>query len=333
MIAKRLPLRRLASISALSLLMLTSTGCELVADLRQAFDDFWNNPIQLRVNLESPSKEIDVTEQVNGAEDSLCNPTDSESCTLLKEIDKTDDGAVSTPPRVPDEFPAVIEVEDDQGNPVPDPQCVEDNPQDFMSCPQWTIAADDFLEQSNVYDAIDFAQAIPIDLSDEVQVTTPEAIKAVRIESIGVNWTDNELTFDTVPFDLYMTLDIIEDPDAEELLSTGAVTKVGTIDRQTALTDGVTPINFIDEEARALFQEGLLALKFTVVIAVPEGTVWTLADSPTTPGNKLKPQGRTDISMVATLSYTVTPRELAGRARDAYEAQRDEVQANGGFDL
>jgi hypothetical protein len=61
---------------------------------------------------------------------------------------------------------------------------------------------------------------------------------------------------------------------------------------------------------------------------VPPGTVFQLSDSPNDPTKKLKPQGQTDIALVAAFAFVVTPRELVGRARDAYDQQRTEIDAN-----
>lgn len=328
--------RPLLSRTALLALILTSTGCELARDLFSAFGDFYNEPITLRVNLESPPKEVDVTDQVNAVEDELCSDPDGETCLLLEQIDKSDDGAITSPsPRVPDEFPGSITASDDMGNTLPDPDepCDPLQPLGPDNCPPWEISVDEFLEAAGVFDAIDIKQAIPVDLTEEVSVSTPDAIRAVTIDALGLKYIENELTFATVPLDLYMTLEYIEEPDAAALLESGELTFVGTIEQQEALTSGVSNINFADDAARELFKEGLLNLRFTLVFTVPEGTVWTLADSPTTAGNKLKPQGKTELALVATLSYSVTPRELVGKAREAYDAQRDEIQANGGVEI
>jgi len=296
---------------ALAAIVSSLSACDLYAQLVGAYDE----PIDLEVELESPPVPLDVSTQVTAMEGAWCSADDAPNCLVLKAIDRSDDDAVEDPPSVPEEFPIEVTVEDDDGNALPDPQCTEANP---LDCDPYVANVEEFFTAAGLFDAIDLAQVVPLDLTEEVEVTSPDAIQDVTFRNVGLSWVDNTLTFDTVDLDLYMTLEYFEEGDAVQLIADGSVTKIGTIDRQLAETSGVTPIEFLDDEAEALFNDGLKQLKFTVVIAAPEGAQFTLKDGEAV-GTKRKPFGETGVSMVATLVYSVTPSELVGSARDAYD--------------
>lgn len=325
----------LSAIARLSLLVVAVaplSGCELAGDLYNWANEFYNDPITLIINVESPSETIEVTPQVNAVEDGMCEDRDSESCLILSEIDKTDDDMVTSPnPRIPDEFPASVTVEDDMGNQVPDPDapCDPLEPLGPENCPPWEVSIDEFMEESGVYDEIDISEIIPVDLTEEIDVSAPDAIRSVEIRRLGINYVDNELTFDTVPLALYMSEELLEeDADADALIDNGEVTYLGTIEAQPALTDGTRAIDFESDASRQVFVDGVISRQFTLVFRVPPGTVFQLSDSPNDPSMKLKPKGQTDIALVAAFAFVVTPRELVGRARDAYENERDEITAD-----
>jgi hypothetical protein len=285
-------------------------ACDLWAQLTGAYDE----PIDLEVELESPPVPLDVSTQVTTMEGAWCATDDAPNCLVLKAIDRSDDEALEDPPSIPAEFPIEVAIEDDEGNALPDPECTEVNP---LDCDPYIANVEQFFTAAGLFDAIDLAQVVPLDLTEQLEVSSPEAVQEVSFSDVGLMWVDNMLTFDTVDLDLYMTLEFFEEGDAPALIADGSVTKIGTIDRQLADTSGKTPINFIDDEAEALFNEGLKSLKFTIVIAAPEGTQFTLNDGEAV-GTKRKPFGEVGVSMVATLVYSVTPSALVGDARDAY---------------
>ena len=103
-----------------------------------------------------------------------------------------------------------------------------------------------------------------------------------------------------------------------EVINDGDVTFIGVVKKQTAETTGEVDIEFFDQAAKDLFNDGLKQLKFTVVIAIPEGTNLELADGEEA-DTKKKPQGDAEISVVAKITYSVTPSELVGDAKDAYD--------------
>ncbi len=296
-------------------LAVSATGCEYLQAL-------YEEPIDLSVNLQTPPVHIDVTEKIESAEAEVCNDGDSEQCVVLKALDRTDDDEVGNPPRVPEEFPISVEVTDDQGNPVPNLDgCDEPNP---MDCPQLVVDVEEFAEDQGLFDDLNLRSAVPVDITEQLNVSSPDAIQAVNLENIGLKWKDNSLTFDTVDLDIYMTLEYIEDADADELIESGAVEKIGTLDRQYAETDGTTPIRFDNDAGEELFNDGLKKLRFTLVTALPEGTRPTLSEG-SAANMRRKPLGEVDLALVATIRYTVVPSELVGNARDAYD--------RGDFDL
>lgn len=300
-----------------------ATGCDALTELLDQYDE----PIDLPIELQTPPQEINVTDQVETAQDGLCASEESETCIILKALDKTDDGEVSSPdPRVPDEFPGTITIEDGEGQALPDPEC-ETIDTDPTACDPWEINVETFLEDQALFADLDFAQAVPVDLAAQVEVSSAEAIQDVKLDSIGIEWTDNTLSFDTIPLQLWMTVDYIEEPDAEELIAGGELQLVGTIEAQEANTDGTTEIVFTDDDAKAAFNDALKSLQFTIVVAPVEGAKPTLKDGETE-NTKLSPKGIVSLSMVATIVYTVTPEELVGDARDAYESGNIEDYAN-----
>jgi hypothetical protein len=304
-------MRYLQIFSFLVLVTPFATGCDILTGLLDQYDE----PIDLPIDLKTPPQEIDVTTQVETIQDSLCATAESESCIILSALDKTDDDEVSDPPRIPDEFPAMITMEDDEGNALPDPECTETNP---LDCDPWEIDVVAFLEDQALFEDLDFVQAVPVDLASQVEVSSADAIQEVKLESIGIDWQDNGLTFDSIPLELWMTAEYIEDPDAETLMADGSLTLVGTISAQTALTDGETEIVFANDDAKAAFNDALKSLLFTVVVAPAEGAKPVLADGEAA-NTKLSPKGIVNISLVATIVFTVTPEELVGDAKTAYE--------------
>ena len=300
-----------------------ASGCDILTGLLDQYDE----PIDLPIDLKTPPQEINVTEQVETAQDGLCASSESDTCMILQALDKTDDGEVSSPdPRVPDEFPATITMEDEDGNALPDPEC-ETLETDPLSCDPWEINVESFLEDQALFADLDFAQAVPVDLAAQVEVSSAEAIQDVKLDSIGIEWSNNTLTFDTIQLQLWMTTDFIEDPNAEDLIAGGELQLVGTIEAQEANTDGTTDIEFANDDAKAAFNDALKSLQFTVVVAPAEGAKPTLKDGEAA-NTKLSPKGIVELSMVATIIYTVTPEELVGDARDAYESGNIEDYAN-----
>lgn len=287
------PIRALSL--AVGFAALPLSGCELLQGLYQ-------QDLEIPIPLETPAAELDATAQVESAESSLCSDPDSRNCLVVKALDYSDDQNVGDPPTIPDEFPVEVTVMD------PATQMEE------------TINAEDWAKEAGLSEGMDLAQAIPVDLTEAVGVETPDAVKAVTFKNVKLNWQENSFTFDTVPFDLYVSSEAIDDlSDAQALIDAGTVQKVGTIPVQPAATTGEADVTF-EEGGEERFSDALKALTFTVVVALPPNTEVTLNDGTDLPdgtATKKKPLGFAKVSMKADLVYTVSAADVVGQVQDA----------------
>lgn len=271
------------------------------------FGSFSDEPFTLGIDLESPPYEIDITEPVQAAEESLCDDGQSETCLITQALDRADDGQVQNPPRVPEQFPAQIDVEDENGNPVPDvSQC---DPAAGQDCPQLSVNVEDWIAESGLTQSIRMQTVLPVDLTEEAGLAGNGVPSGVEIVDLGVNWAENTLAVSAPDLDLYLSLQELTG-DAAELIDSGTVEKIGTLEGQQANTSGVTNIRFLDDDAERKFSDALLGLTFTLVTSLPEDAELALAEGDT-PGTLLKPQGTTNLSLVGRLQYNFgTPSEI-----------------------
>jgi hypothetical protein len=281
----------MVTVSLFSAALLPLSGCEIL-------DALFNQEFELPVELESPPAEIDATTPVEETEQTMCDDADSPDCAVVKALDLTDDTMVSDPPKIPDEFPNEVTVTD----PV---TMTED-----------TINVETWMNESGLTDEIELAQVIPVDLTSQVDVDSPEAIQDVTFENLALNYISNTLTFDTVDLDLYISEDSYEaTDDPEALIEDGSVIKVGTIEAMPAGTDGDAAIVFAEGGSDA-FNEALKNLSFTAVIALPPETAFQLKEG-STPEMRLKPKGVAEVSIKATIAYTVSAAQVAEQVDSA----------------
>lgn len=275
---------------ASSALLVPLTGCELLQALYQT-------ELEFPIPLETPAADLDATTQFESVERSLCNDPDAYNCLVVKALDATDDGEISDPPTIPDEFPVSVTLVN------PDTQQEE------------TVNAEEWAAEAGLADAFDFAQAIPVDLTESLPGYDPENVKSVTFADVRLNWSENSLTFNTVPLDLYVSTEALEDTsDADALIAEGLVQRVGTIPAQEAEVAGESPVEFL-EGGEETFVEALRALKFTVVISLPDdATVGLAPGTPLGDGSETrrKPVGEATVSLKANLVYKVSAAEVIG---------------------
>lgn len=286
---------RTLSLALVGLVALPMSGCELInALLSQEFE--------IPLDLETPPADLNVTEQVNAIEAGLCDDPESYNCAVVRALDYSDDEEVSNPPRLPAEFPVAVDIQDPESG---DPETVD--------IEQWL--ADVGLGQD-----LDFQHVIAMDLTSLIEVDDASAIRDIKVSDVKLVWLENSLTFDTIPMDLYVGPGLVEDPltaDAQQLIADGLVEKVGTIPAQEAETAGDAPVSFV-EGGSAKFNEALQGLKFTAVLAMPEGTPVGLKEG-SEENLRRKPTGEASVSLHATLVYTVSAEQLREQAESVTE--------------
>lgn len=269
-------------------------GCELLAAL--ASQEF-----QVPVDLETPPTELNATEQVDNVESGLCEDPDGYNCTVVKALDFSDDEQVSDPPAIPPEFPVAIDVTN------PDTGETE------------TVDVEEWAAEVGLGQDLDLKQVIPMDLSAIVGVDDPSAIEEVTVADVALGWLENSFTFDTVPMDLYIGTELVDDPtaDPQALIDAGTVEKVGTIPAQEAGVTGDAPISFV-EGGNAKFNTALKGLKFTAVVALPSDQQIELKEGSDV-NKRLKPTGEASVSLKATLMYTISGDQLREQADEVSE--------------
>jgi hypothetical protein len=271
-------------------LVISSAGCDLIQGLL-------DTEVPLEVPLETPAQEVDVSTKVDEAEAAACEDASSEDCLVLMAIDRTDDDAVSDPPSMPPEFPTEVDVDGDDAT-----------TEDVVNAEEWA-------NEQGLAEAADLKVAVPVDLSDQVNVEDEDAIKSVTFDAVSLNFQENSLTFDTVPLDIYVSNGPTDSMDAQQLIDDGVVEKVGTLEAQPAGETGERPVNFV-EGGTELFNTALKSLSFTLVAALPEG------ETPQLPKNDdgtmiIKPYGKAMLSLKAQVVFKVSASQLLDKAEEA----------------
>lgn len=284
-------LMRSLIVPTVAILLVPLTGCEILqALLAQEFE--------VPVELESPEVDLDASGPVDDAEASMCDDMDSRNCLIVQALDLSDDEEVSDPPTIPDEFPVSVEITDPVTNTTE------------------TVDVEEWIGEEGLTEDLDLAQVIPIDLTGEVAVQSPDAIQQVNFRDVALNWTENTLTFDTVDLDLFVSetaFDATDDP--AELIANGDVVKVGTIPAQEAGLVGEAPVSFVEGGNQA-FNDALKALNFTVVVALPEDADVSLKQG-SEANLRVKPYGIGTVSLKALITYTISGTQVAEQVDDA----------------
>lgn len=286
-------LSRTLPLALAGLVLLPATGCEL-------FNALLSQEFQVPLDLETPPVDLNVTEQVDTVEGTLCDDPDSVNCAVVTALDLSDDEQVSDPPAIPDEFPVAVDITDPAtGDPT-------------------TVDVEEWIADVGLAQDLELKQVIPMDLTALVGVEDPAAIEEVNVSDVALGFLENTFTFDTLPMDLYVGTEIA-DPlaDPDELVESGAVEKVGTIAVQEAGVVGDAPVSFV-EGGNAKFNTALKGMKFTALIAFPPGTQITLKEG-SDENMRRKPTGEASVSLKATLVYTVSADQLAEQAENVAE--------------
>lgn len=273
-------------------------GCELFGLLN-------GDAIELPLDLTTPPQDFDVTAGVAAVEDGACTDPGSASCATLTAICQSEAGRDCSTPTMPDTFPSEVEV-------IPgDPP----------------VQAREMMDQLGVSEATEMEVALPVDvaaaLADE-GVQTPDAVQNVSIDALVMEWPENTLTFDAPPLDLYIAKEAVEPGslDAEALIASGAVDKIGTIGidvdgdgvidiGQAAGSTDPVPVAFI-AGGNELLSAAFRTAAFTVVTAVPAGKGLTLKESG---GRVTKPTGAGKVQLKATLIFSVKASDIIGAAQ------------------
>lgn len=283
------------SLALVGLVAVPTSGCDL-------FNALLSQEFQVPLELETPAADLNATEHIDAVEAALCEDSESYNCAVVSALDYSDDEEIGDPPRIPAEFPVATEIT----NP-------ETGENETVNVEEW--ASDIGLSQD-----LDFEQVIPMDLTALVQVEDPAAIKDVTVSDVRLTWVENTFTFDTIPMDLYIGTEVVDDPltaDVQQLIDDGLVEKVGTIPAQEAETAGDAPVSFVDGGSET-FNNALKGLKFTAVLAMPKGTPVGLKEG-SEENLRRKPTGDARVSLKATLLYTVSAEQLREQAQSVTE--------------
>lgn len=275
-----------------SALVVGTTGCELIQGLL-------DTEVPIEVPLETPAQEIDVSTKVDEAEAQACEDLESEDCLVLMAIDRTDDDAVSDPPSMPPEFPTEVDVDGD-----------ESTTEDVVNAEEWA-------NEQGLAEAADIKIAVPVDLSEKVNVEDEDAIKSVTFTAVALNFQENSLTFATVPLDIYVSEGPVDSTDAQQLIDDGVVKKVGTLGAQPAGEVSERPVDFV-EGGTEIFNTALKSLSFTLVAALPDG------ETPQLPKNEagdmiIKPYGKAMVSLKADVVFKVSASQVLDEAQQAQQ--------------
>lgn len=290
-------LRRVLPLVAVVPFAAALTGCDV-------YNALFNEPLKIPLDLTSPPQDFDVTDAVASAEGAACETQDSPSCAALTAICQTSGGAC-TPPAMPAEFPAQVEV-------VPGEPPVD---------------ANQLMVDMGITEATELELALPVDVASKLAeegIESPDLVDDVTIENVVLEWPENTLTFDAPPLDLYIANEDVGAGalDAEQLIADGKVTKVGTIGvdldgdgtidvgQVAGSTDGA-PVAFVDGGNEA-FNTAVKSASFTLVTAVPEGKGLKLKEKDGDPSTVLKPAGAGTIQLKATLVYSVSAADVVG---------------------
>lgn len=285
---------RILPIALASVVVVPAGGCEL-------FNALLSQEFQIPLDLETPPAELNATDQVDALEASLCDDADSYNCAVVSALDLTDDEQVSDPPRIPAEFPISVEITNPETG---DPE---------------TVDVEVWAEEVGLGQDLDLKQIIPMDLTALVAIDDPAAIEEVTVADVALGWIDNTFTFDTLPMDLYIGTELVDDPtvEPEQLIADGVVQKVGTIPAQEAETSGDAPVSFVDG-GNEIFNNALKGLKFTAIVAMPPETTLALKEG-SAENLRRKPTGAAEVSLKATVMYTVSAAKLQEGATDVVD--------------
>ncbi|MCP4504203.1 MAG: hypothetical protein GY822_30130 [Deltaproteobacteria bacterium] len=267
-----------------AILSLTVVGCDAEG-------------LEVPVSFESPAYEFSVTEHVEEYEDDMCADAESKNCKIIEALDRTDDGEVSNPPRIPAEFPKTVDVE----------EC------DAAGCVTVPVDLEEWAESEGLNSILqeNVTTAIEIDLTAEVEadIESPDVISNVDISAAAIAWKLNTLTFGLPSIDIYMGNGLLGE-DADALLVAEDVAKVGTLAATAAGSTSDTDLNFTSGGSD-IFKSALQNLKFTVVLSVPATQIEGLAES-SDGSSFIKPQGDGEVALKAEITYTVTAGDVQG---------------------
>ena len=199
----------------------------------------------------------------------------------------------------------------------------------------------DVLEQLNSVDALEsiknMRHAVAIDLKEQMAaqgVSDPALISNVSVDNLKIKWPENGLTINTVPFELYVgAFGLDTEGETEEglskieaLIDAGDLVKIGTIAAQPAMSTDELPVEFTDDDAKAVFSDRLKDLSFTFMVTVPEDAAIELTT--TEAGDLVKPDGMATLVLAADLIFTAQAQGILDAARAASGA--DTAEAEGG---
>ena len=271
-------------------------GCELLGLLT-------GDTIDLPIDLRTPPQIFDVTAAVSSIESGACAEPESAPCATITAICQSEPQRNCDPPTMPDTFPATIDIP-----------------------PGGPVTATKMMDDLGVGEATEMELALPVDVASALAdngVESNDAVKNVRIGALVLEWPENTLTFDAPPLDLYIANEAI-DPgslDAEALIASGAVERVGTIGLdldddgiidvgQLAGSIDPVPVSFI-AGGNELMSAAFRTAEFTVVTAVPEGAGFALKE---TDGGVAKPTGAGKVQLKATLVFSVNAADIIAAA-------------------
>lgn len=221
--------------------------------------------LDLPLKTDTPEIVINLNAQVQAFESGLRDGGDNEAIlTALCNCEGDPTGCVApdegcNPPILPDMIPREID----------DPT----HPGSTLNVTEWLEADAESLEKLT-----DVAQAVSIDVTDIIEIQSPEAVKSVTVEKISVKFSENTLSVPLPDMEAYTGSGVSSEEllDAKKLIEDEKLEKFGVL---ASIPGGNTDSHemTLDEEGKATFSESLK--KLDVAIAVhsvvdfpPEGT-------------------------------------------------------------
>jgi hypothetical protein len=243
------------------------------------------------VSARTPPVTVDIDAERTKLEDAVCAAVGAPACAVLDLLDKSDDGAASTPPRLPTVLPSRIDAPDGFG----------------IEVAPWLES------QRHIHDFLP-QLAVPIDLGD-VDDSAADLIASAHIVDARLVFADDSLTIDLPSLEIGIA------PIAEE--TTAVRSRLGAVDTLRAHAvedDDVDVIGVLDAHAGGSGEDALLSLREggakalidavvagnkSVVVRAPAEVPLGFLAGPSV-DSMLRPGGSAQVSLAVTLDISKT---------------------------
>lgn len=262
----------------------------LVLPLALAGCALFGGPVDVGVRVLTDPVEVDVGADVDDRVDALCADPEAASCAGPAALCALHHGEPCDPVVLPGELAVALDVDGDG-----------------------TLETVDQLLGHEVMQEARLAFALPIDLTDELDCGSGDALEDLSLDEVRVAWPRNTLTFDAPVLDVFVGPP--SDGDAEELLDQGGFTRIGRLGRdidgdgaldvgQEAGSTEDTPLSWVSGGQEAL-EDAVRGVTFTIVVASADGHEVSLLPVDGEPDLVHRPDGVARVAFAATVRYRV----------------------------